>query len=259
MFSKKNTPNRHSIIYDQHQNGCMRKIKGSSSYIKNQVIRNAAKAAFSILIFVAILFLNAEVIFFTGQTSVYRLSGLVFLILPLVAFNHYLHKYHVYNGGWWGEKQVDKQLASNLSDDYYLINDLYLPESGGDIDHIVLAPGGVFVLETKNWSGNVICQGDTWQRPGKRAFNVSPSNQVKHNAAKVRRIIENSPALPVHIWVEGIVVLTNRNATINLNNPSVTVLGLVELPNYILARGGSRMLSAEQLEVIGKEIVSQKA
>jgi hypothetical protein len=40
-----------------------------------------------------------------------------------------------------------------LSDDYYLLNDLYLRDGGGDIDHIVLGPNGVFVLETKNWSG----------------------------------------------------------------------------------------------------------
>lgn len=115
------------------------------------------------------------------------------------------------------------------------------------------------MLETKNWSGKIICQGDMWQRPGKRAFNSSPSHQVKHNVAAVKRIIENSPTSPAHIWVEGIVVLTNRNATVSLNNPVVTVLRLSELPNRIVGHGSSRRFSAEQLEAIAKEIVSQKA
>jgi hypothetical protein len=65
---------------------------------------------------------------------------IISLIVPSVAAYYYLRQYHLYNGGWQGEKQVAKLLSSSLSDDYYLINDLYLQGSGGDIDHVVLAP-----------------------------------------------------------------------------------------------------------------------
>ena len=81
-------------------------------------------------------------------------------LVPLAAFYFYLRKYRIYNAGWEGEKQVAKFLSSRLSDDYFLINDLYLHNGGGDIDHVVLAPSGVFVLETKNWSGDITCNGD---------------------------------------------------------------------------------------------------
>jgi hypothetical protein len=236
----------------------MRKIQGSSNYLKNQVFGNLAKAALSLILTIALFLLEVYVVLYTGQFSAFKLIGFLFVVVPFVAFNYYLHKYHVYNGGWQGEKQVTKILGSSLSDDYYLINDLYLRGGGGDIDHIVLAPSGLFVLETKNWSGKIICKGDNWQRPGKRTFNSNPSYQVKRNVEKINRIIENSKVTFTHVWVEGIVVLANRNVTVNLNNPSVPVLRLLELPNYIVSQGGSRSLSSEQLEAIGRQIVADK-
>ncbi len=190
----------------------MRKIKGSSSYLKNQVRKNLAKAALSALIFAAVFSILIYRILSTLQIGFFEEAGFVFLIAPLVAFYFYLRKYHIYNGGWQGEKQVAKLLSNTLSDDYYLLNDLYLRDGGGDIDHIVLGPNGVFVLETKNWSGSISCNGDEWQRAGKRNFSGSPSRQVKRNAAKIKQLIDNSPNLrQLGIWVEGIVVFTNKH------------------------------------------------
>ena len=182
----------------------MRKIKGSSSYLKNQVRKNLAKAALSALIFAAVSALLIYRILSTLQIGILEEAGLVFLLAPLVAFYFYLRRYHIYSGGWQGEKQVAALLTSKLNDDYYLLNDLYLREGGGDIDHIVLGPNGVFVLETKNWSGSISCNGDEWQRVGKRNFSGSPSRQVKRNAAKIKQIIDGNPNLrPLGIWVEG--------------------------------------------------------
>jgi len=226
----------------------------------NQTRKNLAKAALCLLILGATLFAIVLRVLSTWQVGILEQAGLVFLLVPLIAFYFYLRKYRIYNGGWEGEKQVAKHLNSTLNDDYYLINDLYLREGGGDIDHVVLAPGGVFVLETKNWSGSITCNGDEWQRMGKRNFSASPSRQVKRNAAKIKRIIDNSPSLrSLAIWVEGAVVLTNRHAVLHLNNPTVPVLKLPQLASYITAHGGARRFSREQLEAVGKEIAKQKA
>lgn len=186
--------------------------------------------------------------------------GLGFLIVPAVAFYYYLRKYRIFSGGWTGEKQVAQHLSNTLNNDYFLINDLYLREGGGDIDHVVLAPGGIFVLETKNWSGHITCSGDEWQRRGNRNFNSSPSRQVKRNAQKIQHIIERSPTLrSMGIWVEGLVVLTNHHASVHLNNPAVPVLRLQQLPNYISSKGNTKRFSQDQLETIAKEITKQKA
>ena len=145
-----------------------------------------------------------------------------------------------------GRRKTSSQPPNHtLNDDYYLLNDLYLRDGGGDIDHIVLGPNGVFVLETKNWSGNISCNGDEWQRSGKRNFSGSPSRQVKRNAAKIQQIIDDNPNLrALGIWVEGIVVLTNNHATLHVNNPTVTILKLPQLPNHITTFRSSRSPNA---------------
>jgi hypothetical protein len=237
----------------------MRKIKGSSSYLKNQVRKNLAKAALSAIIFATIFAILIYEILSTFQVDMLEEAGLVFLLAPLATFYFYLRKYHIYRGGWHGEKEVSTLLSHTLSNDYYLLNDLYLRDGGGDIDHIVLGPNGVFVLETKNWNGSISCNGDEWQRMGKRNFSGSPSRQVKRNAARIKQIFDNSPDLKsLGIWVEGIVVLTNNHATLHFNNPTVPILKLSQLPNYIAEFRSSRSLSGEQLETIGKEIIKQK-
>jgi len=235
----------------------MRKMKGSSNYLKNQVRKNLAKAILCLVLFGLIFFALSLRVLFTLSLSIFEEAGLLVSLVPLIAFYFYLRKYRIYSGGWEGEKQLAKLLSSKLSDDYILINDLYL--HNGDIDHIVLGPSGIFVLETKNWNGDITCNGDEWQRVGKRNFKGSPSRQVKRNAAKIKHIIDSSQAFrSLGVWVEGIVVFTNNHATLHLNNPTVFILKLPQLPNYITTHGSSNNYSGQQIEAIGKEILKQK-
>lgn len=237
----------------------MRKMKGSSSYLKNQVRKNLAKAVLCIALFFLILFALSLRVLFTLSLSIFEAAGLLVSLVPLAAFYFYLRKYRIYNAGWKGEKQVAKLLNSRLSDDYFLINDLYLHNGGGDIDHVVLAPSGIFVLETKNWSGDITCNGDDWQRAGKRNFKGSPSRQVKRNAAKIKNLLDSSQVFrSLDVWVEGIVVFTNNNAALHLNGPTVLILKLPQLPNYITTYRSSSNYSHQQLEAIGEEILKQK-
>ncbi|MGA2385680.1 MAG: nuclease-related domain-containing protein [Candidatus Bathyarchaeia archaeon] len=235
----------------------MRKMKGSGSYLKNQVRKNLAKAVLCLALVCLILFAVASYALLTLRLNVFEAALLLVSLVPLGAFFYYLRKYRVYNGGWVGEKQVTKLLSSRLSDDYTLLNGLYLRDGGGDIDHVVLGPSGVFVLETKNWSGDVTCHGDEWQRAGKRGFKGSPSLQVKRNAAKIKRIIDSSPKLP-RIWVEGILVFTNNHATLHLSNPTVPILKLSQLPNYITTQQSQDGYTQQQLEEVAKEILKHK-
>src|SRR5208283_1939667 len=114
----------------------MRKMKGSSSYLKNQVRKNLAKAVLCIALFFSILFTLSLRVLFTLSLSIFEEAGLLVSLLPLAAFYFYLRKYRIYDAGWSGEKQVAKLLSSRLSDEYFLINDLYLHDGDGDIDHV---------------------------------------------------------------------------------------------------------------------------
>ncbi len=68
-------------------------------------------------------------------------------------------------GLWWnspkqkgarGERLVARRLRRGLPDEYLMLNDVYLPLSDGttaQIDHIVVSQYGIFVVETKTYSG----------------------------------------------------------------------------------------------------------
>lgn len=60
--------------------------------------------------------------------------------------------------GWWGELQVTRFGLRRLDPAVYRVfDDLYLPRPDGkgttQIDHVVVSPFGVFVIETKNYQG----------------------------------------------------------------------------------------------------------
>jgi hypothetical protein len=235
----------------------LRKLKGSGNYLRNKTLKNFAKASICFLAFAGIFFLSFAQLLLTLQLDILTGVGLLTSLILLIIGYFYLKKYRTYKGGWEGEKQVYKLLNSKLSDDYYLINELKIGK-GGDLDHVVLGPNGVFVIETKNWSGKISCQKDEWQRQDRHKFNNSPSRQVKNNTNKIRRLLEAQSSLRNHgVWIEGIVVFTNPNIELQLNKPTVTILRLPELPDYITNYKNFNPYTTRQLELIIKVITNK--
>jgi len=71
--------------------------------------------------------------------------------------------------GATGEQTVAKKI-DELPDEYCVIHDLATPY--GNLDHVVIGPTGVFVLETKNWKGVI-----TADRNGGILQNGRPPNK----------------------------------------------------------------------------------
>ena len=70
-------------------------------------------------------------------------------------------KVYSWRTGRNAEWEVREALANGLSDDFYLLNDIVLPGMSGNIDHVVVGPSGVHLIETKGDYGNVDATGDT--------------------------------------------------------------------------------------------------
>ena len=52
-----------------------------------------------------------------------------------------------------GERKLAASLQENLGDYAILLNDRTVPRTRGNIDHLVIAPTGVWVVDAKNYSG----------------------------------------------------------------------------------------------------------
>jgi len=60
-----------------------------------------------------------------------------------------------------GEKLVSLCLE-DLPRGYFVFNDVNIPGGKGNFDHIVIGPTGIFLIETKNYSGFFKIYGNDW-------------------------------------------------------------------------------------------------
>ncbi len=231
----------------------MKILKESGGWLNEQIESNEKTAKIFLIIGLTTIFYGLSIVFIGW--------GITFIVISICFFI----KSGPYYEGKIGEILVEEHLKG-LSDNYYLINDIMLPERHGNIDHIFLYPNGIFVIETKNYEGEIICNGDEWHRhyegelwkPSRNYDIGSPSKQVKGNAVKLKQLIESQKNIfrnPLKIWVEGIVVFTNPNVNLKLNEPTVTVLKVKELYDYLKKKESKIKFSSKELEMIGKLIL----
>ena len=146
-----------------------------------------------------------------------------------------------------------------LNDSYYLLNDVVLYPKVGNIDHLVLGPNGLFVIETKNYKGKISCYGDKWKRDYDRvSYPISSiSKQAKRNAVTLKKFIEENDrsGLFRSMWVNALVVFTNPEMELKSYKPTVPILHLSDVPNFIKRSKSSNLLSDKDLKTIGDIIL----
>jgi len=156
-----------------------------------------------------------------------------------------------YRYGIWGEEAVSSALSA-LDNRHRVFNDLVLPGARGDIDHVVVGPGGVFVLETKNYAGEITCTGNRWARCRNGTWEVlqrSPSRQVSDNA---RRLDAFLGGCAVAVKADPVVVLASRNARIRCEDPAVPVVERRTIASYLGSRHSR--LSGKEIRIISEYI-----
>ena len=143
---------------------------------------------------------------------------ILFGIGLLKAFKPYLK-------GKFGEFAVQAHVKLYLDERYILINDVTLPdEQGGttQIDHIVLSPFGVFVIETKNYKGWILGneQSEYWtQVIFKRKEKLyNPIRQNLGHISTLKKCLAAYPTIPYH----SIIVFSSR-ATIKVTTTTDVV------------------------------------
>ncbi len=98
-----------------------------------------------------------------------------------------------------GEEWVAHELAF-LSSDYTVFNGLRLRGGKQNFDHIIVAPAGVFVVETKNWRGAVGFKDGKLVLPDGKEPSRPPLKQVKAATAELVSYIDDAGCgdLPVY-------------------------------------------------------------
>jgi len=146
--------------------------------------------------------------------------------------------------GIYGEFSVSA-LLETLPDNYFLINDVVLPGLQGNIDHVVVGPCGVVVIETKYVAGAIRVYGDTWYVKG--IPRKSYSRQAVRGAAAVKEFLRREyPTLANGLYVRAVVVLSHplcRDKIVR-SPRSTEVVRYSQLREYVVELARQRKLEA---------------
>ena len=138
------------------------------------------------------------------------------------------------------KKKIADLLDEKLANDHYILNDLRL-QVGREkcwIDHLVVAPSGMFVVNTVAWDGEIF--GD----PSKKAYEwkirtadgrVRPARNPVGRALRERRILCNWLKGTNLVWerVFPVVVFANPEAKLNLASTRDRLMTPEQLVNFI--------------------------
>lgn len=175
-----------------------------------------------------------------------------FVLVGLVA--HWSNTALILAVGEQGERLLI-QMLQNLPDDYEVLSDLVVEVEGrrSQIDHVVVGPDTVWVIEGKHYKGHIIGSEDApeWSlkklgRGGteyERKF-YNPVKQVRTHMHRLKQFCERNYGL--RVWMEPVVVFTHPDVRLSVRSRSRVIRGdqlLIALTN---ARGkGRRRLASD--------------
>ena len=132
--------------------------------------------------------------------------------------------------GALGEIEVARILG-RLDHQWRVLHAVPVGSGGADIDHVVIGPGGVFTINTKNHAGKKIwAAGDGFLVNGQRLAHIRNS---LFEAERASRLLTKVAGFPVA--VTPLIVVVNP-ASINCKDPNVAVLSSSELFRWMRRR-----------------------
>ena len=162
-----------------------------------------------------------------------------------------------WEAGAAGERRVG-QVLGLLPDDWQVLHDLHWPgRPKANIDHIAIGPRGLFLLDTKNWSGEV------WVRDGVLRQNGYARSRetaaVSDAAAAVTELLAPRERNSVH----GVLVLANSQLPPTSTREGVLVCGDAHLVEFLtsfsspVANGSTQILAAAEIDALRSNVERQ--
>jgi hypothetical protein len=186
------------------------------------------------------------------------IMGIIWIIFKLG--ERYADQADQYRSGRWGEERVVDQLRYLLDGQWTLFRNFEWPNRRwGDVDLVLVGPGGVWALEVKAYSGQIRNIGDRWERKGRRRWRKltnHPGEQARQNAARLKEYLKTH-GVDVG-YMQPAVVWANEQGTLTVSDPAVPVWTLEELPDHVEEVWQNRSLSQEvvqkAMEVLNKAV-----
>jgi hypothetical protein len=215
-----------------------------------------------LLLSIAIAFLMVVVAFYVGfsdtaqHTSIAVASLVAGLVLILILKRYFDMKLDALVReriksfkGAVGEALVG-YILEDLPDDFVVLNHLTTPV--GNIDHVVVGPTGVFVIDTEDWSGVVAADGD-----GKLLLNgkpAEPKSEVQRlvdTCAETKRTIKSLCNLEPH--TQAVLCFTSANVYVPFGSvKDADCVSDERLRDYIADEKNSPKLTKQEIDSVSR-------
>ena len=164
---------------------------------------------------------------------------LLILIIILISINRKRKKINP------GEKEV-KDILSRIKG-YKLLNDIMIKSNNGtsQIDHILIGKKGIFVIETKDYSGMIY--GDEYSREWTQVINSKKNkfyNPIRQNYGHIKTLKKYIDRKNIFI---SIIVFTNKS-TLKKIETDTPVIQVKKLKRFIRKYKSNNMLTKEEID-----------
>jgi hypothetical protein len=166
-------------------------------------------------------------------------------IARMVGFSPLNHETQVLYRGVVGEIEVGEALA-RLDPEWVVLHALPVDEGDADIDHLVIGPSGVFIVATKNHTGQAVWASQrTLMVGGVRYPHI---RNMEYEMGRAERMLSAGAGRPVE--VSGILaIVAPKSLVVRERHRDVAVVPSTQLVPWLLRR--RRTLSSEEITRIG--------
>ena len=184
-----------------------------------------------------------------GIWGLLHLSLLALLvIIGLIISKYGWSKRRIWSKGAKGEKIVAKKLKK-LPKKYTAIRDVKIPNLGGDIDHVVVGPTGIYVIETKNYKPTYIPDEDCWYHTSGRVSSQNPAKQVKLQSSKLNDFLVRKLGKKLKkAAINPVVSPINHNLIFKKDIKSYEIVYPEDLVSYLSRR--RKILSSKEVKEV---------
>jgi hypothetical protein len=109
-----------------------------------------------------------------------------------------------------GEYLMDLSLHNHVNEGAVILTDRQVPGTKSNIDHIVVAPSGVWIIDSKNWKGKIEYKSATMMSTTKRLFvggkdRTSAVEAIFSQVIPVAQVIgdKSVPIKPALVFIDG--------------------------------------------------------
>lgn len=146
-----------------------------------------------------------------------------------------------------GERRTGRHLEG-LEEEFVVLHDRRVPGYGGNLDHIVIGPTGVWAVETKSLAGRVVIDGDSLRIGGRRQDRII--DQVYRQATAIQIALGTQEG-GTGLTVTPVICL--HRGELPFFNKTVRGVRLASGRQLVrLLRDGDRRMSEDEVQVVAK-------